>query len=325
MASIEQVSKDLHELLKHPEDENCMSNIIEKVIPLTEDEKMEILKYYKDNCSSNGLVEDIEDVFLNTRFAGPLARLFTPRVDLCCYEIHKRLKYYISNEDVVLEILIQSPKWLLDCIKERYPLIYQGTKIEEEIAKVYSGAIKKNILTLLNTERNENKNPDRNECQRCANILKSVAPTAWGIREDIFNEIFAKKSPEELLLIGRMYYQMTQRTLSEEVEEKLKGRLQVLLKELLYGVINPSELMAIKLRNEIKGIGVNPQNLNRILISRYDVDMPLVRIFYYQMFGDKLKDDIENLTYGGYRDILSAMIQKTSLGNAEEMLRAYSN
>ncbi len=322
---IAQISFVINDLLQNPKAEDRERMLIDLCVPLTPDQKMDVLKYYKNNFSEEGIVADIRKAFDNSRFGNTLAGLFIPRPDFICYEIHKRLDYYISDKDYIFEVLAGGPNWLIQCVKARYPTLF-GHTLEEDLSKVYRGDIKRNAISLLNIERSENRITDEEEMERCANILAKNAPTAWSSNEEIFNEIFAQKSPEELLTIGRKYYQKTGLTLSQEVEKKLTGRNKVFMKELLYGVINPAEYMADKLRNEMKNVGVDTSNLDRIMISRYDVDMPLIRIFYLQKYGVKFYEDLDNTdVVGSYKDLLIALSQEMSYEQALKILEDNAN
>ena len=105
--NIAQRTKDIHNLLVNEDIEDRERLLIDLCVPLTADERMEILKYYKSNCSNDGIVSDIRNAFDNARFAKTLAGLFIPRPDFLCHEMHKRLEYYISEEDVIFEVLFQ--------------------------------------------------------------------------------------------------------------------------------------------------------------------------------------------------------------------------
>ena len=91
------------------------------------------------------------------------------------------------------------------------------------------------------------------------------------------------KSPEELVLIARYFFNINKKNLIEVIDKNLKDKNQQLLKEILFNNIMPHELFAEKINSAIKGIGTNEENLTRVLISRCDIDMPLIREIYDEL------------------------------------------
>ena len=61
----------------------------------------------------------------------------------------------------------------------------------------------------------------------------------WGTNGDIFRNIFAKNSPEELVLTMRYYFKTTGTNFIKECESKLSNKMKVFFRELNYNVINP--------------------------------------------------------------------------------------
>ena len=53
-----------------------------------------------------------------------------------------------------------------------------------------------------------------------------------------------------------------------------------MLREVLFNNISPQELYAEKIYLAIKGLGTNNTLLNRILVSRTEIDMDEIKEFY---------------------------------------------
>jgi hypothetical protein len=197
---------------------------------------------------------------------------------------------------------------MLDEIKKLYKA-QNGKEIRQEIEKNFGNPFKKNLITLLNTERNVNPNPDKAQCERDAEILYSTQESNWS-NDDIFNNIFALKSPEELVLIGRYYYRKTGVTLIDAIEKKMSGKVKTFFRELLYNVILPAELFAEKIYEAIKGIGTNTTILNRVLATRNEIDMTEIRELYKWKYKVNMKDDIIGDTSGNYQNLCVYLSEK---------------
>ena len=178
------------------------------------------------------------------------------------------------------------------------------------MSKKFKGDVGRDLNIILNTTRNENKNPDHEDAAQCAKILYESEPKEWVKNQSIFTDIFASKSPEELILIGRYYYKKTGITPNVQAEKSLSGKEQTLIKEVLYNVCRPAELYAQKIREAVTGLGTDTNCLNRILVTRNEIDMTMIRKFYKYYYKVNLQEDIIGDTSGTYKRILTELSSK---------------
>ena len=83
-----------------------------------------------------------------------------------------------------------------------------------------------------------------------------------------------------------------------------------LLISIIHARINPAEYFASRINDAIKGIGTKDNLLIRIIVTRDEVDMPLIKRYYKQLYGNNMIDDIKKDTSGDYRKLLVALINK---------------
>ena len=196
---------------------------------------------------------------------------------------------------------------LADHTLEEYKQIQDAYRTEtkkeltKDIEKNFSGAIKKNVLNMISTERRTNNSPDKGQCEKLADLLINSPEKSWVEDENIFRDVFLLTSPEEMVLVGRYYFQKTGNNLIDVIEKKFSGKNKNLLREVVFTNIIPHELYAEKLYNSIKGLGTNTAVLNRILAARKGVDMHLIKEIYQWKYNTTLKDDIIGDTSGSYQ------------------------
>ena len=65
----------------------------------------------------------------------------------------------------------------------------------------------------------------------------------------------------------------------------------------------PHELFSEKINNAIKGIGTDEELLSRVLVSRCELDMPLIREMYEYKYKVEMIKDIEDDTSGMYQKL----------------------
>ena len=232
--------------------------------------------------------------------------MFLSPIEFCLHHLKLGLK---KDYETVFEILTSKTNEELKVIEKVYKLD-TGKDLRSDIMKEYKGIIGKNLVLMFDVIRSNNSRLRKNECERLAKTLVEKDVKLWVEDEKIYKDIFLQKSPEELVLIARYYFNITGNNLIEVVDEKLKDKNQKLLRTLLYNNIMPHELYAEKINNAIKGFGTNEENLTRVLISRCDIDMPLIREMYVYKYKNNLKDDIINDTSGNYQKLCVFLAEK---------------
>ena len=86
--------------------------------------------------------------------------------------------------------------------------------------------------------------------------------------------------------------------------------MKVFFKELLYNVDIPPEICAEKVRTAVKGIGTDTNMLERILITRNELDMEEIRKHYLNKYGVEMQKDITSDTSGVYQKLLLGLAEK---------------
>jgi len=273
-------------------------SILEVILNTDLDQRLEVCNHYLTTYNRD-LYTDIKSK-LSGQFKEAAMHLFLPPEEFMAKMIKKGLKGFSIDESMIYEIFTSCTQEEL----KRIELAYKketNKDLVKDIEKNFPQAIRRNLLNLLNTPRNVNESPNRAECEKWAQNLIDAGENNWVSNEDIFKEIFIIRSPEELVLIGRFYYQKTGEQLLDVVEKKLTNKVRNLLRELLNNVIIPQELFADKLNAALKSN--NTSLLNRILVARCQIDMEEIRKIYKMKYNNELKDDVSSRTNGLYQKL----------------------
>ena len=118
-----------------------------------------------------------------------------------------------------------------------------------------------------------------------------------------------KYSPKELSAVAREYYKLSGKTILEGIETNFKGDAKELLKSVLYATVSPSEYFATRIQKAIKGFGTDNKTLIRILVTRCEVDMGIIKKYYKQLFKVDMLDDIKNDITGDYQKLMLELIK----------------
>lgn len=306
MQTIEQTSTFLHNSL--PYSANKEQDIINIILSNSSKTRQSILKHYSSTFHSS-LPKDLSSIF-SSPFKNVVTHLFSSPSEYDSFQLKQALKGFTTDDECVYEIICNRPFWHLQLIKQKFNEMYHKD-LETEIQRVFSGHIGRNLVILLNTERSNNKQPNHKKCENDAMTLINVnKEESWGSNEDIFKNIFATSSPEELLLTIRYYYKKTKCNLVKAVDTKMSSRMKIFFKEMLYNIVNPAEMFAIKIRKAIRGLGTDTNLLERVIITRNEIDMKKIREYYKEMYNTEMIKDIEGDTSGYYRTLLIGLAEK---------------
>ena len=94
------------------------------------------------------------------------------------------------------------------------------------------------------------------------------------------------------------------------IEEFLEEDEKHLLRELIYNVCRPAELFCRKLKKAIQGLGTDTNTVNRICVTRNELDTTLIRKFYKYYYGVDLQYDVIGDTSGAYQLLLCELFSK---------------
>ena len=277
-------------------DETCLDIVINNDL----EHRLLIAKKYGE-LFGNPLYEDMKSK-LSGNFKELCGYCFLTPMEFNAKMLKRGFKGLSIDDQAIFEILachtLEEYKQIQDAYK-----VETGKELTKDLEKNFSGALRKNVLNLISTERRTNPDPDKAQCEKLADLLVNNPEKAWIEDENIFRDVFLLCSPEELVLVGRFYFQKTGNNLIDVVEKKFSGKNKNLLREVLFGAIIPHELYAEKLRNSIKGLGTNNSLLDRVLAARRGVDMPQIKEIYEWKYKVTLKDDIIGDTSGSYQKL----------------------
>ena len=277
-------------------EETCLDIVINNNL----EQRLLIAKKYGE-LFGNPLYEDMKSK-LSGHFKELCGYCFLTPMEFNAKMLKRGFKGLSVDDELIFEILA-------DHTLEEYKQIQEAYKTEtnkeltKDIEKNFSGAIRNNLLNMISTERRVNEEPDKAQCEKLADALINAGEKKWVDDVELFRDVFLLTSPEEMVLVGRYYFQKTNNILIDIIEKKYSGKSKNLLREVVFANIIPHELFAEKIRNSIKGLGTNTAVLNRVLAARRGVDMPQIKEIYQWKYNTTLKDDIKGDTSGTYEKL----------------------
>ena len=201
MDPIEEAANLLHEALfkKKNKEETCCDIIVKNDL----EHRLLIAKKYGE-LFKNPLYEDMKSK-LSGNFKELCGYCFLTPMEFNAKMLKRGFKGLTIDEQLIFEILANHTLDEYKQIEEAFKT-ETGRDLKNDIKKHFSGKLQTDVLNLISTERSVNSEPDHKECERLADLLVNSKEKEWVENEDIFKDVFVKTSPEEMVLIGRYYF-----------------------------------------------------------------------------------------------------------------------
>ena len=271
-------------------------------------ERLKIKKAYEEKYKKN-LIDDLKSE-LNGKFEDAMVALFKDPVEYDCECISNAIKGVGTDENCLIEVISSRPNWLLEKIKKKYNELYKK-ELVEDIKSDTSGDFQKILEGILRCQRSETKEIDKEKCAKIAKDLNDIKDKGWDIQDEqsTFYQYIMKSSPKELSAVAREYYKLSGKTIIEGIETNFKGDAKDLLKSILQSIVSPSEFFATRIKKAIQGFGTDNKTLIRILVTRCEVDMTIIKKYYKQLYKKDMIDDIKNDISGDYQKLMIELIK----------------
>ena len=271
-------------------------------------DRLKIKKAYQEKYNKD-LIEDLKSE-LSGKFEDAMIALFKDPIEYDAECLNNSMKGAGTDEGCLIEILASRPSWLLEKIKTKYKEIY-NKELEDDVKNDCSGDFQKILIGLLNCKRSYSKEVNKEQCETLVKQMHEAKEENWLIdnEQDFFYKYIMLSSPKELSLVSRIYYKIYGTTILDGIDKKYNGNAKELLNAILYSQISPSEYFAKKIKKAIEGFGTDNKTLIRILVTRCEVDMNIIKRYYKQLLNKDMIEDIKNDISGDYQKLMIELIK----------------
>ena len=264
-------------------------------------QRQKIKEEYK-TAYGRDLISDLKSE-LRGKLEDAMVALFTEPIEYDVDSLNRAMKGAGTDEDAVIEIITSRPNWMLKKIKEKFKQKY-NKELESAVKSDFHGDLERLLVSILQCKRSENNNPNQSECANLAKELFDAGEKKWGTDSSIFNKIFTGCSPTEIACIAREYHKISGHTILDGIDKEFSGNTKKALRSIVYALISPSEYFATRVQDAIKGFGTNDHLLIRVLITRDEIDMPQIKQYYKQLYGNDMVEDIKKDIGGDYKKLM---------------------
>lgn len=280
--------------------------IIDVLANRTNAQRQVISEAYKTDFGRD-LVDDLKSE-LSGNFEDAIKALMTPTVEYLTKQIHKAVSGIGTDEDSLVEILVTCNNQQIKDLDECYQRLYEKN-LEDALTSDTSGHFRRLLVSLCSANRDENAAVRRDLVVEDAQSLFEAGENKWGTDESVFNKIFATRSRNHLKAVFEEYLRQTGNTIEHSIENETSDDLQMGLLSIVKCVQNVPGFLAERLYQSMKGAGTDDRTLIRIITTRSENDMVLVKQEFEKAYGQTLEHHIADETSGDYKRILLGLCQ----------------
>ncbi|CAF0978722.1 unnamed protein product [Rotaria magnacalcarata] len=269
------------------------------------DQRLEIRDRYKQLFRQNlgDALEKIKDDALSKL----LRILLLSAVDRDCFELRRILKTATVDENILAEILFSRPSQHMQTVRNRYKKLFKNT-LEQDLITDRDTSAKKLFLSIMQVDRPEHNYIDEDTVLKDARELSETG-TVWKQSQSPFIALLCNRSNEQLKNIFAAYQQFAKIDIEQAIQIHTEGDLTRILMAIVRIIRNRPRFFAFELKRSFKGTATNNDNLNRIIVSRCEIDAAKIKNEFEKITKHTLHDYLLIHTTKNYRVALLELLR----------------
>ncbi|XP_047269252.1 annexin Gh1-like [Capsicum annuum] len=207
---------------------------------------------------------------------------------------------------VIMEIACARSSVDLFKMRQNYQLRYKKS-LEEDVADHSTGDFRTLLVSLVTALRYEGEEVNMELASDEADILhEKISDKAYSDEELI--RILSIRSKTQLNATFNRYNDKFGNVINKDLRANPKDQYLTLLRSAIKCLTEPEKYFEKVLRLSMKGLGTDEESLTRVVATRAEVDMELIKEKYYKRNSMTLDTAISDDTSGGYERMLLALI-----------------
>lgn len=223
-------------------------------------------------------------------------------------QLHKAVKGLGTKEKILIEILCSRNNEELAAIRNEYQNEY-GKTLEQDVIGDTSGTLQRLLVSLLQGNRDESQHVDALKANQDAHKLLAGGEKKFGTDDSIFNSILVTQNFHQLERVFVEYEKITGHGIDKAIEKEFSGDTKRGFLAIVNCIESKPRYFAKQLYDAMKGLGTRDNDLIRVIISRSEIDLALIRAEFEVMYKKPLVDFIKSDCSGAYRDALISIVK----------------
>ncbi|XP_004641312.1 annexin A8 [Octodon degus] len=264
--------------------------IIDVLTKRSNAQRQQIAKSFKAQFGKD-LIESLKSE-LSGKFERLIMALMYPPYRYEAKELYDAMKGLGTKEGVIIEILASRTKCQLQEIMKAYKEDYESS-LEEDIKADTSGYLERILVCLLQGSRDDVRGyVDAGLALQDAQDLYAAGEKISGTDEMKFITILCTRSAPHLMRVFEEYEKIANKSIEESIKSETHGSLEEAMLTVVKCTQNLHSYFAERLYCAMKGAGTSDGTLIRIIVSRCEVDLDLIKNQFNKMYGKTLSSMI---------------------------------
>ncbi|KAH9498198.1 Annexin A6 [Bulinus truncatus] len=268
-------------------------------------QRTQIVAAYKTMFGKD-LVSDVKSE-TSGNFCEALKGLLLKPSEFDAHMLRGAIKGLGTDEEVLIEILCTRSNAQIQEIKKVYKEKF-NKELEADVIGDTSGHFKKLLVSLLQANRSDSKEIDRNMANADAKALYQAGEQKWGTDESQFNKILASRSFPQIRATIEEYQKISKKDFEEVLKNEFSGDILSGLKSIVRCVRNRFQYFARQLEKTMSGLGTDDSSLIRIIISRCEIDLVQIKEEFRKSSSKTLEQFIVDDISGDYQRLMLALV-----------------
>ncbi|XP_029295596.1 annexin A3a isoform X2 [Cottoperca gobio] len=239
-------------------------------------------------------------------FEDVLVALITPPAAFDCHEVMRAMKGAGTEDSVLIEIFTSRSNQQIKALTDVY-LEETEKKLTLDLKSEVSGDFADALLLLAEGKREDSTAVDTEKAKEDAKTLYEAGEKKWGTDESKFVDILCQRSIPQLRQTLVEYKNISGKTLQQSIEGEMSGELEELLVAIVKCAKSVPAYFAERLYESMKGGGTDESTLNRIMVSRSEIDMLDIRAEFKKLYEYSLHSAIESDLSDNHGDCVKAI------------------
>ncbi|KAI3952327.1 hypothetical protein MKX01_005194 [Papaver californicum] len=220
--------------------------------------------------------------------------------------LNESTKRWTSSSQVILEIACTRSSHALLLDKQAYHARFKKS-LEEDVASLITGDFRKLLVPLVSTYRYEGPEVNTTLAKREAKILhEHISDKEYNHDELI--RILTTRSKTQLFATFNHYNNEFGNAITKDLKADADDDFLKTLRSVIKCLVTPEKYFEKVLRSAINKTGTDDWALTRVVATRAEVDMNVIKEEYYRRSTVQLDHAIKGDTSGDYEEMLIALI-----------------
>lgn len=279
---------------------------ITAVLTTHSNEQRQVIKEEYKQMFGKDLIEDLTSELGGDYEEVCLALLDPPRI-YDAHQLHAAVSGAGTSETKLIEIMTTRTNEELEEIKEIYRTEYE-IELEEDLKGDTSGYFRRMLISLAAANRDEGWWADQELAAADAQRIYDAGEGQAGTDECEINSVLCSRTLPQLQATLFAYKDLTGNDLRDAIEGETSGSVQEGYLAILDAAIDLQKFFAKRMHEAMAGLGTNDSDLIRLIVSRSEVDLEIVKLKFQEMYEKSLAEWVSDECSGDYKRILLAII-----------------